>query len=304
MVKADPVDAVVVGAGPAGLAAAEALASAGRGSSFTTPRPSPARKFLLAGRGGLNLTHSEPLATFLARYGPARSASGRRSRPFRRRRCAPGRISGRNLRRQLRPRVPEELQGDAAAARLAEAARWARRRAEARRRLVGLGAGGALRFAGPDGAEDVERPRRSCWRLAAPRGRGWGPTAAGSTRFAPAGVEVAPLKPANCGFLVGWSNAFSDRFAGAPLKAIALTPRRRAVRGEAMITATVSRAARSTLSPPLARRDRGRRRSDARHRPQARPGRAQRWRRGSAPRPGQSTSTLLRQRGLTPAPPR
>ena len=65
-------EAIVVGAGPAGLAAAEALASSGRRVVIYDAAPSPARKFLLAGRGGLNLTHSEPLVPgFIARYGAA-----------------------------------------------------------------------------------------------------------------------------------------------------------------------------------------------------------------------------------------
>jgi predicted flavoprotein YhiN len=63
-------DAIVVGAGPAGLMAAETMALAGRRVVVHDASPSPARKFLLAGRGGLNLTHSEPLETFLERYGP------------------------------------------------------------------------------------------------------------------------------------------------------------------------------------------------------------------------------------------
>jgi predicted flavoprotein YhiN len=63
--------AIVIGAGPAGLMAAETMASAGRSVVVHDASPSPARKFLLAGRGGLNLTHSEPLQSFLARYGPA-----------------------------------------------------------------------------------------------------------------------------------------------------------------------------------------------------------------------------------------
>ena len=63
--------AIVIGAGPAGLMAAETMARAGRSVVVHDASPSPARKFLLAGRGGLNLTHSEPLQTFLERYGPA-----------------------------------------------------------------------------------------------------------------------------------------------------------------------------------------------------------------------------------------
>jgi len=65
--------AIVVGAGPAGLAAAEVLAEAGWRVAVHERMPNPARKFLLAGRGGLNLTHAEPLETFLDRYGPARA---------------------------------------------------------------------------------------------------------------------------------------------------------------------------------------------------------------------------------------
>src|ERR1700722_8837713 len=62
---------LVVGAGPAGVMAAEAVARAGRSVVVHDASPSPARKFLLAGRGGLNLTHSEPLQTFLSHYGLA-----------------------------------------------------------------------------------------------------------------------------------------------------------------------------------------------------------------------------------------
>src|ERR1700735_5574768 len=61
---------LVIGAGPAGLMAAETMAAAGRSVVLHDESPRPARKFLLAGRGGLNLTHSEPLQAFLARYGP------------------------------------------------------------------------------------------------------------------------------------------------------------------------------------------------------------------------------------------
>ena len=69
---------LVIGAGPAGLPAAETMARAGRRVVVHDASPSPARKFLLAGRGGLNLTHSEPLHTFLARYGSAADGFFRR----------------------------------------------------------------------------------------------------------------------------------------------------------------------------------------------------------------------------------
>ena len=65
------VHVAVVGGGPAGLAAAEVLAGAGLRVTVIERMPSPARKLLIAGRGGLNLTHSEPLERFLARYAPA-----------------------------------------------------------------------------------------------------------------------------------------------------------------------------------------------------------------------------------------
>ena len=68
---ADEGRCLVIGAGPAGLMAAETMASAGRSVVVHDASPSSARKFLLAGRGGLNLTHSEPLQTFLSHYGPA-----------------------------------------------------------------------------------------------------------------------------------------------------------------------------------------------------------------------------------------
>ena len=72
---------------------------------------------------------------------------------------------------------------------------------------------------------------RPCWRLAAQAGHGWGPTARGCR-----GVRIAPLRPANCGFTVGWSAIFRDRFEGQPLKGAALSFGARTVRGEAMIT--------------------------------------------------------------------
>jgi len=76
----------VIGAGPAGLMAAETLAQGGAQVTIFERMPNPARKFLLAGRGGLNLTHSEPLPAFLGRYGAAAAALPPASKPSRRRR--------------------------------------------------------------------------------------------------------------------------------------------------------------------------------------------------------------------------
>ena len=116
---------MVVAAGPAGLMTAERIALAGRRVVVHDASPSPARKFLLAGRGGLNLTHSEPLEAEPLRRSRRAASSG--ALPAAR---MGGGARRRDLRRHERARVPEELQGDAALARLAQAPRRARRRAE------------------------------------------------------------------------------------------------------------------------------------------------------------------------------
>ena len=230
---------VVIGAGPAGLAAAEAIAGAGRKVMIYDASPSPARKFLLAGRGGLNLTHSEPLPAFLARY---REAAAR-----------------------LRPAIgafpPEALQAWAAglgeetfvgssgrvfpkslkATPLLRA--WLRRLDalgvlfRPRQRFVGFGAGGKLRFVSPIGEEAVEAPAA----VFALGGASWprlGSDGGWVESFRDAGVEVAPLKPANCGFLVDWSQEIRDRFAGWPLKNVTLSHGASSARGEALVTET------------------------------------------------------------------
>ena len=228
---------VVVGAGPAGLMAAEALAQAGRRVVVHDASPSPARKFLLAGRGGLNLTHSEPLQTLLARYG----ASSARLEP------AIGEFPPEALRRWAAELGEETFVGSSGrvfpksfkATPLLRA--WLRRletfgvALEARSRFIGFGEGAALRFFSPAGEKTVEAAAvvfalgGASWpRLGADGG--WVET------FRCAGVEVAPLKPANCGFLVGWSEPVRERFAGTPLKNVAVSHGETRVRGEAMVT--------------------------------------------------------------------
>ena len=229
---------VVVGAGPAGLMAAEALARAGRRVVVRDASPSPARKFLLAGRGGLNLTHSEPLQTLLTRYG----AAAERLRP------AIEAFPPEALRRWAAELGEETFVGSSGrvfpksfkATPLLRA--WLRRleglgvERKARSRFAGFGDGGRLRFVSPAGEDTVEAAAAvfalggASWpRLGADGG--WVET------FRSAGIEVAPLKPSNCGFLVAWSDPVRERFAGAPLKNVALSHGKARVRGEAMVTA-------------------------------------------------------------------
>ena len=301
MVNGQPADALVVGAGPAGLAAAEALAERGRRIVVYDAAPSPARKFLFAGRGGLNLTHSEPSDAFLSRYGPAAE----------RLRAAIAAFTPADLRAWAESLGEETFVGSSGrvfprsfkATPLLRA--WLRRldrlgvQLKSRRRLVGLAPGRRLRFAGPDGEEEAAAEAV----VLALGGASWprlGADGAWVDGLCAAGVEIAPLKPANCGFRIAWSAFLTDRFAGAPLKAIALTHAGRTVRGEAMIDRDgIEGGAVYALSAAL--RDAIERDGWAALTIDLKPdlvvaALAARLRR----RQGESTSTLLRRAGLTP----
>jgi hypothetical protein len=226
----------VVGAGPAGLIAAETLARAGCRVSVYDRMASPARKLLIAGRGGLNLTHSEPRERFLPRYGAAAlwlAPMLDAFPPARLRSWAEGLgeptfvgSSGRVFPKSFK------------ASPLLRA--WLRRldqlgvRLFPRHRWLGWNEAGGLRFEGPEGPLDIV-PAATILALG---GASWprlGSDGAWVRIFDEAGVASAPLRPANSGARIVWSPSFIERFAGQPLKRIALTTGERTVRGEAMV---------------------------------------------------------------------
>jgi uncharacterized flavoprotein (TIGR03862 family) len=228
----------VIGGGPAGLMAAEVLSRAGVAVELFDTMPSLGRKFLMAGKGGLNLTHSEPLDNFLSRYGarqpqiePLLAAFGPDA-----------------LRAWARELGVETFVGSSGrvfptekkAAPLLRA--WLHRlraagvRIHVRHRWLGWNADGVLRFATPNG----ERALAFDAVVLALGGGSWaklGSDAAWVPVLAARGVPVAPLRPANCGFDVAWSAHFRERFAGEPLKSVKLSFAGQARRGEFVISA-------------------------------------------------------------------
>ncbi|WP_153144722.1 TIGR03862 family flavoprotein [Dechloromonas sp. H13] len=229
----------IVGGGPAGLIAAERLAAVdGLEVAVFDAMPSLGRKFLMAGKGGMNITHSEPAAEFVTRYGA--------------RQCEIAPLLERFGPQQLRDwcqglgiatfvgtsgRVfPSEMK----AAPLLRA--WLHRLRQqgvhfhVRHRWFGWAADGALRFATPAG----EKRLRADAVVLALGGGSWaklGSDGAWVPLLAARGIPVAPLRPANCGFDVAWSAHFSERFAGQPVKPVVASVAGRRQQGEFNITA-------------------------------------------------------------------
>jgi uncharacterized flavoprotein (TIGR03862 family) len=227
---------VVVGAGPAGLMVAERLSAAGVAVEVHDRMPSPARKLLMAGRGGLNLTHSEPLDRFPARYGEA----------------APGvmdwlsRFGPQDLRDWADGLGAETFVGSSGrvfpramkASPLLRA--WLKRLQD-----QGVTLHSGSRWIGlEDGAPVFEQagerrriPARAL--VVATGGASWprlGSDGQGRDVLADLGVPGTGFRPANVGARLDWSKEFIAAHAGQPLKAVALTLERRRVRGEAMVT--------------------------------------------------------------------
>jgi uncharacterized flavoprotein (TIGR03862 family) len=227
-------DIAVIGAGPAGLMAAERLSAAGLKVTVFDAMATPGRKFLMAGRGGLNLTHSEPLPQFVGRYG-ARAVQ-----------LAPwlDRFSPSDLRNWADGLGAETFVGSSGrvfpkAMKASGLLRnWLKRLDQAgvvfklRHRWLGFD-GDQLRF---EGETHSVTARATVLALG---GASWpklGSDAAWVPILVSQGVAVRPLEPANCGFDVAWSEHFRERAAGQPLKNIALALDGVQVRGEMLIT--------------------------------------------------------------------
>ena len=229
----------IIGAGPAGLMAAELTAGGGAGVTVYDAMPSAGRKFLMAGRGGLNLTHSEALPAFLKRYGEAMSqlapvidalppvalrewseALGQPTFVGSSGRVFPKAFKASPLLRAWLRRL------DNMGVQFAMLHRW-----------TGWDEKGRLLFQAPDGQRTVEAPAT----VLALGGASWprlGSDGAWVETLGAKGVAISPLRPANCGFTVAWSDIFRDRFEGHPLKGVALSFGRHTARGEAVVTRT------------------------------------------------------------------
>ncbi|MDP2809736.1 MAG: TIGR03862 family flavoprotein [Rhodocyclaceae bacterium] len=229
----------VVGGGPAGLMAAEVLARGGAAVDVYDAMPSAGRKFLMAGKSGLNLTHSEPFEVFLSRYGARRDW------------VAPwlAGLGPEALREWARGLGVETFVGSSGRVFPAEMKTapllraWMRRlraggvRFRMHHRWLGWDGEGALRFATPSGELKVSVGGTAV--ILALGGGSWaklGSDGAWVPWLAARGVAVAPLRPANCGFDIRWSDHFREKFAGQPVKSVVATFGGQRRQGEFVVT--------------------------------------------------------------------
>ena len=235
---------VIIGGGPAGLMAAEVARAAGVEVDLYEAKGSVGRKFLIAGKGGLNLTHGEPRPAFDARYGARSGGIAAWLDDF----------DADALRDWARGLGVDSYVGtsgrvfptDRKAAPLLRG--WVRRlrehgvRFHVQHRWTGWTHDGALRFATPDGEITLQADAV----VLALGGGSWpqlGSDGAWQPWLAARGVDVAPLQPSNCGFDIGWSDHFASHHAGAPLKPVIahwrdLAGAEHALQGECVVTET------------------------------------------------------------------
>ncbi len=230
-------DVAIIGGGPAGLMAAEIIATTGVPVTLYERKLTPGRKFLMAGRGGLNLTHSEDMPDFMRRYGKAAATLSPIIAEFSplmlRDWCAglgqptfvgtsgrvfPQSFKASPLLRAWRARL------DSLGVRFLFQHDW-----------QGWDDDGALQFSAPDG-QIKAKPAATVLALG---GASWpklGADGSWTKIMARQNVPVSPLSPANCGFAVEWSDIFRNKFSGSPIKPVALSFADVSVKGEVMIT--------------------------------------------------------------------
>lgn len=232
------IEVAIIGGGPAGLMAAETLAKAGLSVTIYDRKPSVGRKFLMAGRGGLNLTHSEPMEKFKRRYGDTEDFM----LPF------------------INQFTPDELRHWAEA--LGETTfigssgrifpqsfkaspllrAWLKRlellgvKFRLQKSWAGWNEKQELVFRTPD---EIIQSTKPDYTLLALGGASWpslGSDGSWVDILEAVGIKITPLEPANCGFHLNWSDIFKNKFTGQPLKSIALTFEEKTVPGEIMIS--------------------------------------------------------------------
>ncbi len=228
----------IIGGGPSGLMAAEIIAGAGHLVTIYDHMPSLGRKLLMAGRGGLNLTHSEPMEKFICRYG----ASSKWLEPY------INAFTPDDLRAWCEGLGQETFIGSSGrifprsmkAAPLLRA--WLHRldklgvTYKAKHSWQGWNAD-SLQFIDDKKQIFLVKPYAT---LLALGGASWprlGSNGSWVKILNEYGIDISPLSPANCGFIANWSDYFSNRFAGQPLKSVALTHNNITNQGELMITA-------------------------------------------------------------------
>lgn len=219
-----PQTIAIIGGGPAGLFAAETLIEADLRVVIYDAMPSVGRKFLIAGKGGLNLTHAEPFDDFLSRFGSRRPQLEPHLRAF----------GPEQLREWFHALGFETFVGssgrvfpkDMNAGAILHA--WRERLQSAgvdfhlRHRWLGWGDDTGLRFDTPDGEIEIQPDAV----ILALGGASWpqtGSTGAWAEIFSEAGIALAPFRPANCGFDVDWTDHLRNKFSGQPIKPVTLT---------------------------------------------------------------------------------
>lgn len=226
--------AAIIGGGPGGLMAAEVLAKAGWAVTVFERKPTLGRKFMMAGRGGLNLTHSEPFEQFITRYGNTAAWLRPSLEAF----------TPTALRQWCEDLGQETFTGSSGrvfpkalkASPLLRA--WIARlttlgvQFKMQHEWQGWDSSGALLFNG--------QPFRADKTILALGGASWpklGSDGGWASILKAKGIALAPFQPANCGFVVPWTALFASRYAGQPLKPVTLSHAGKSVPGEIMITA-------------------------------------------------------------------